>query len=150
MLQFTGAVGEHSIHRRSSGVSQGGEDGRDYVSTSSVKVCEKQTRRKPKVSWGRIVRPGLVGPKSRPKGVDDGQQVNIPVPSVMRLTYGGTQEDRCCRALVVPVQAFRVVIRQIRSLLARRVTRIPGNQGEVTDSTLPRKTSLEVSWMTVP
>ena len=22
---------------------------------------------------------GLVGPKSRPKGVDDGQQVNIPV-----------------------------------------------------------------------
>ena len=92
-------------------MSQGGEYGRDYAGISSTKVCEKQARRKPKVSWGRIIRSGLVGPKSRPKGVDDGQLVNIPVPSVMRLTYGGTQEDRCSRALVVPVQTRRVVVR---------------------------------------
>jgi hypothetical protein len=33
----------------------------------------------PKVSMAMSVIHGLVGPKSRPKGVDDGQQVNIPV-----------------------------------------------------------------------
>ena len=99
-------------------MSQDGEYGRDYVGISSTKVCEKQARRKPKVSWGRVIRPGLVGPKSRPKGVDDGQLVNIPVPSMMRLTYGGTQEDRYSRALVVPVQACKVAARQIRLLLA--------------------------------
>ncbi len=97
-------------------MSRGGEIGRDYAGISSIKTDEKSVRRKPKVSWGRIIRPGLVGPKSRPKGVDDGQLVNIPVPSVMRLTYGGTQEDRFSRALVVPVQARRVVVRQIRPL----------------------------------
>ena len=48
---------------------------------SSEKPDENSGHRKPKVSWGRFVRPGLVGPKARPKGVADGQQVNIPVPS---------------------------------------------------------------------
>ena len=47
---------------------------------SNEKISENLIRRKPKVSWGRLVRPGLVGPKARPKGVVDGQQVNIPVP----------------------------------------------------------------------
>ena len=46
---------------------------------SSDKTGEKPVRRKSKVSWGRVILSGLVGPKSRPKGVDDGQQVNIPV-----------------------------------------------------------------------
>ena len=49
---------------------------------SSDKMSEKLVRRKLKVSWGRLIRPGLVGPKPRPKGVGDGQQVNIPVPPV--------------------------------------------------------------------
>ncbi len=42
---------------------------------------EKRIPRKSKVSDGRLIRVGLVGPKARPKGVADGQQVNIPVPS---------------------------------------------------------------------
>ena len=46
---------------------------------SSEKTSENLVRRKSKVSWGRLVLPGLVGPKARPKGVVDGQQVNIPV-----------------------------------------------------------------------
>ena len=46
---------------------------------SNEKTSENLVRRKPKVSWGRFVLPGLVGPKARPKGVADGQQVNIPV-----------------------------------------------------------------------
>ena len=46
---------------------------------SNEKISENLIRRKTKVSWGRLVLPGLVGPKARPKGVVDGQQVNIPV-----------------------------------------------------------------------
>ena len=34
----------------------------------------------PKVSYGRYIRVGLVGPKPRPKGVGDGQTVDIPLP----------------------------------------------------------------------
>ena len=52
----------------------------ENVGMSNEKISENLIRRKPKVSWGRLVRPGLVGPKSRPKGVVDGKQVNIPVP----------------------------------------------------------------------
>jgi len=40
---------------------------------SSDKSGENPDRRKAKVSWARFVLPGLVGPKSRPMGVDDGQ-----------------------------------------------------------------------------
>ena len=45
-----------------------------------------------KVSDGRLIRVGLVGPKLRPEGVGDGEQVNIPVPP--RGSEGGTQEGR--------------------------------------------------------
>ena len=54
-------------------------------------MSENLIRRKPKVSWGRLVRPGLVGPKSRSKGVVDGQQVNIPVLLVIVISDGVTQ-----------------------------------------------------------
>ena len=47
---------------------------------SNDKADEKSVHRKPKVSWATIIVPGLVGPKARPKGVVDGQQVDIPVP----------------------------------------------------------------------
>ena len=46
---------------------------------SNDKADEKSARRKPKVSWATLIVPGLVGPKPRPKGVGDGQQVDIPV-----------------------------------------------------------------------
>ena len=55
-----------------------GPDRIENVGTSSDKTGEKPVRRKPKVSWGRLILPGLVGPKLRPKGVSDGKQVNIP------------------------------------------------------------------------
>ena len=51
---------------------------------SNEKISENLIRRKPKVSWARFVHPGLVGPKARPKGVVDGQQVNIPVLPINR------------------------------------------------------------------
>jgi hypothetical protein len=92
---------------------------RDYAGISNVNPDEKSGRRKPKVSWGREILPGLVGPKARPKGVADGQLVNIPVPSYVRLTEGETQEDSSS-LVMVQVQAFRLVSRQIRSPLRLR------------------------------
>ncbi len=50
----------------------------ENVGMSSKNDCEKQSRRKPQVSWAMIIILGLGGPKARPKGVVDGQQVNIP------------------------------------------------------------------------
>ena len=44
-------------------------------------MSENLIRRKSKVSDGRSVRVGLVGPKSRLRSVDDGHQVNIPEPA---------------------------------------------------------------------
>ena len=40
---------------------------------SSKNGGENPPRRKSKVSWGRRIRPGLVDPKARPKGVVDGK-----------------------------------------------------------------------------
>ena len=55
---------------------------------SNHKAGENPAHRKSKVSWATIIVPGLVGPKPRPKGVGDGQRVNIPVPAVMLLEMG--------------------------------------------------------------
>ena len=82
-----------------------GGDRRDYVGISSVNSDEKSGRRKPKVSWGRLIRPGLVGPKARQKCVVDGKRANNPVPPVRRLTEGVTQGDRHSRVMEVLVQA---------------------------------------------
>ena len=56
----------------------GGQYGSENVGMSSKNGCENHPHRKPKVSWATQIDPGLVGPKARPKGVVDGQQVNIP------------------------------------------------------------------------
>jgi hypothetical protein len=61
---------------------------------SNDKESGNLSRRKTKVSWGRLVRPGLVGPKPRPKGVGDGHPVNIPEPSQGRLYDGVTLQER--------------------------------------------------------
>ena len=45
---------------------------------------ENRIRRKPEVSYATSFGVGLVGPKSRPQGVDDGQPVNIPAPPTYR------------------------------------------------------------------
>ena len=60
---------------------------------SSVKADEKSAHRKPEVSYGRVIRVGLGGPKPRPKGVGDGQTVSIPsLPTFVEATrtQGGT------------------------------------------------------------
>jgi len=95
-------------------ISAGGNR-REYAGISNANPDEKSGRRKPKVSWGRYIRSGLVGPKARPKGVADGGLVNIPVPSYVRLTEGVTQEDSLGLEMV-QVQALRLTGRQIRLL----------------------------------
>ena len=93
-------VGEHSANRRRCVVRHAGGSRGEYVGISSANSDEKSGRRKPKVSWGRDILPGLVGPKTRLKSVADGQLVNIPVLSEWRLTEGVTQEDTSSLVMV--------------------------------------------------
>ena len=44
---------------------------------------------------------GESGPKPRPKGVGDGQSVDIPIPPTDVITNGMTQEDKMCALLDV-------------------------------------------------
>ena len=57
---------------------------------SNLKADEKSAHRKPKVSWATLIVPGLVGPKPRPKGVGDGQQVDIPA---LLFTFPSVTQD---------------------------------------------------------
>ncbi len=50
---------------------------------------------------------GKPGPKPRPKGVGDGQLVEIPVPPEAVTSEGVTQEGRRSAPLVACVQACR-------------------------------------------
>ena len=50
---------------------------------------------------------GKSGPKPRPKGVGDGQLVEIPVPPRSVKSDGVTQKDKLSVPLVEHVQAFR-------------------------------------------
>ena len=65
-------VGERSILDRRHTVRSAGRNRSDYAGMSSEKTRGKRVRRKSKVSWGRLIHPGLVDPKLRPKGVSDG------------------------------------------------------------------------------
>ena len=51
---------------------------------------------------------GKSGPKPRPKGVGDGQQVEIPVLPSLRLNDGGTQKGRESVLMEMHVQAVRL------------------------------------------
>ena len=52
--------------------------GSENVGISNRNAGEIPAHRKSKVSWAMSINPGLGGPKARPKGVVDGQLVNIP------------------------------------------------------------------------
>ena len=63
-----------------------GADGSENVGISSKKAGENPAHRKPKVSWATQIVPGLGDPKPRPKGVGDGQAVNI---RLLRYDFNG-------------------------------------------------------------
>ena len=60
------------LGRRSCSERSGGAQGSANAGMSSEKMRENRIRRKPEVSYATSFGVGLVGPKSRPKGVDDG------------------------------------------------------------------------------
>ena len=83
---------------------------------------------------------GLVGPKARPKGVVDGQQVNIPVPN--GFSDGGTQYakrpgDWKCRAKAAGCRVGKSARREASELMGLRVF----GQSGFADAMLPRKAS---------
>ena len=55
-----------------------GEEGRENVGMSNRNSSESLEHRKPEVSLAMTINQGLGGPKTNPKGVVDGQPVNIP------------------------------------------------------------------------
>ena len=61
LLTAVTVVEEHSVRLRRPTERTTGGIGRAYADMSSVKTSEKLVRRKSKVSWGRLIRPGLVG-----------------------------------------------------------------------------------------
>ena len=62
-LSFGAGSGRGAFHAgRSPAVRQDGLHGSDYADMSNENPGENPGRRNPKVSWGRFVRPGLVGP----------------------------------------------------------------------------------------
>jgi hypothetical protein len=65
---------------RSQSVRTGGALGSENAGMSSVRDVSKRPHRMAEVSAARFILGGLVGPKPRPKGVGDGQTVDIPSP----------------------------------------------------------------------
>ena len=59
---FVAVVGERSCRRRRRTVRSAGAAASENAGMSNDKAGENPARRKPKVSWGREIRPGLVGP----------------------------------------------------------------------------------------
>ena len=55
-------VEERSILSEVLDASQDGQDRSEYAGMSSDNSDKKSEHRKPEVSWGRLIRPGLVGP----------------------------------------------------------------------------------------
>ena len=68
--------------QRSRPVRGGGALGSENAGMSSVRDVSKRPHRMAEVSAARFILGGLVGPKVRPKGVADGQTVDIPLPLV--------------------------------------------------------------------
>ena len=76
---------------------------------SSDKAGENPPHRKPKVSWEGKSAQGESGPKARPKGVVDGQQVNIPVPLTCVLPMEGRRRTERSAATGNVVRYKRVL-----------------------------------------
>ena len=79
-----------------------------------------------------FVNSGSVGPKSRPKGVDEGQQVNIPALGSLRYHLRRDALRKIIRSLVAPVEDF-LGLGQVNppGSYLERSARSLGNQGEV-------------------
>ena len=81
MASIFGSRGRGALPvQRSRPVRDGGALGSENAGMSSVRNVSKRSHRMAEVSAARFILGGLVGPKPRPKGVGDGQTVDIPLP----------------------------------------------------------------------
>lgn len=78
---------------------------------SNRKSDEKSDHRKPKDSLAMEISQGLGGPKANPKGVVDGQSVNIPTPHSF---FDEMTEFSNLSMLWIRVVGLRIFTRQIR------------------------------------
>ena len=84
-------------------------------------------------------------PKARPKGVADGNPVNIPEPLVCRYHEGGTQEARCTGCWMSRAKLVGGRSREIRSSIQRREATGRPSGRKLADATLPRKSPKETN-----
>ncbi len=97
----TRVVGERSLASEAAAEASRGGLGSENAGISNergVRIPSTDCLRFPEQ---RSSAQGQSGPKARPKGVVDGQQVDIPVPRRSRLTDGGTRKARGTQAMVV-------------------------------------------------
>ena len=73
-------VGEYPCRNEGYDVSRTGAARSKNVGMSNRKSDEMSDHRKSKVSLAMNINQGLGGPKATPKGLVDGQPVNIPAP----------------------------------------------------------------------
>ena len=109
-----GMVGERSAQERSGTVRSRGPGRSANAGMSSEKESENLSRRKPQVSQARFVPLGLAGPKPRPKGVGDGQPVDIPAPLRGDQHAKGGRRRVCQRAIGLARSGPRESGRQTR------------------------------------
>ena len=76
---------------------------------SSARHVRKRAHRMAEGSDGRLILVGLVGPKPRPKGVGDGQTVDIPLP--LR-----TIKSQACAGWVRPSAASELLRLSVQAL----------------------------------
>ena len=97
-------VGELSVVGRNLIVRTGGRSSSENAGISSeseVRIFTVENLRFP--GEGSSAQ-GKSGPKPRPRGVADGQQVEIPVLPLLVIREVGTQGDRLCELLEALVQ----------------------------------------------
>ncbi len=106
------------------GASPGGRHGSEDAGMSS-ESGEKPLRRKPKVSWARLIPQGQPGAKARPQGAADARQADIPVPARARYDRWDDGEGYASRVLDVPVKARREGPRKSGPRISRDARRAP-------------------------
>ena len=87
-------IGRGAFHAgRSRSVRTGGLHGSENAGISSAKYVRNILTGSPRVPGEGSSTQGKSGPKARPKGVANGQQVDIPAPLLRRMDRRGDAES---------------------------------------------------------
>ena len=88
------SVEERCLRGEVEPVRFGGLQGRENAGMSNAKYVRNILTVSPRIPGEGSSAQGKAGPKARPRGVADGQQVANPVPREVRLYEGVTQKAR--------------------------------------------------------